>query len=86
MSTTISIQVGAISGSRTFANDTKARDSLLNFYTALRLGPDSATNTQKLQAVVNWFVLYVQDMARVQAVEIASAAARAQAETNYTFE
>jgi hypothetical protein len=86
MATTISIQVGAISGSRTFTNDTKARDTLLNFYTAHRLGPPDATNAQKLQAVVNWLVAYIQDRARVQAVETASAAARTQAESDYAFE
>lgn len=86
MATNITISVGAISGTRTFSNDTKARDTLLLFYTLHKLGPENATNAQKLQAIVNWFVSYAQNVARVQAVEVASATARTQAETDYVFE
>jgi hypothetical protein len=69
VTTTISIQVGALSASRVFANDVKARDTLLAFYNAYELGPETATNQQKLQEVVNWIVVAIRQKAVLKYIE-----------------
>jgi hypothetical protein len=86
MSTVISIQAGAITGSRTFQNDTKSRDILLRFYTSQNLGPANATNQEKLQAIVNWLVAYVSEQATGRQVNTTRDAAIAQATQDNTFE
>ena len=86
MSTTISISTGALSASRTFANDTKARATILAFYQAYNLGPMDATPTVKLQAVVDYLVSLLADKAQQLYVEQARASATAGAKTTYGFE
>lgn len=86
MSTIISIQSGALTASRTFANDTKARTILLAFYAEYGLGPASATNQEKLQAVLDWFVTHVALKAAHRQLEQTRDAARTQAEQDNTFE
>ena len=86
MSTTISIATGALSASRTFANDTKAQATLLEFYQSQRLGPANATAAQKLTAVVDHLIEHIVRKARLQYVEEARATAETGAETTYGFE
>lgn len=56
MATQISISTGSLTASRTFQNDTRAQAALLRFYLANNIGPADATNQEKLNAVVDWFV------------------------------
>jgi hypothetical protein len=55
MASKITIQVGALTAERNYSNDSKVAATLLAFYNAFDLGPDNATNQQKLQAIVDWF-------------------------------
>jgi hypothetical protein len=86
MSTTISISTGPLSASRTFANDTKAQATLLAFYQAYNLGPADATNTAKLQAVVDYMLNLVAGKAQQLYVEQARDSAVTGAQTTYGFE
>jgi hypothetical protein len=86
MSTTISITTGALSSSRTVANDTKARATLLAFYAAYNLGPADATAQQKLDAVLDYLVELIVRKARLQFVETARDGAITEAEGTYGFE
>jgi hypothetical protein len=86
MSTVLSIQVGALTRSRTYQNDTKAQAALLEFYLAKNLGPAGATNAQKLDAIIDWIALHVQGAAQARQLELSYMAARAQIEDDYTFE
>lgn len=61
MATAIRISTGALTAERTFANDAAAQAILLRC--AARIGA-TGTNAQKLQAVVDWLVLRIQEEAR----------------------
>lgn len=86
MSTTITIAVGALSRNRTFSDDTKASAALLKFYTAYNLGPATATNGEKLDAIINWLVKQVIDVSEQQYVEEQRAADLAAAKAIYGFD
>lgn len=86
MSTKISIQIGALTAERTFANDTKASATLLAFYTANNLGPADATNRQKLEAIVDWVVDHVRAKAIVRHIEDGRATVEDEAKAAYGFE
>jgi len=86
MTTTISIATGPLSASRVFTNDTKARATLLAFYDNYHLGPADATNTAKLQAVVDYMVELIAGKARQGFIEQARDGAVAEAEATYGFE
>lgn len=64
MAARILIEVGAVSGSRAFANQTKAADTLLAFYTKQALGPADATPAQKLDAVAAHLARYIVSQTR----------------------
>lgn len=86
MSTTLSITVGTLTSSRVFANDQKARATLLTFYDSLALGPTDATNQQKLDLIVDWLVRYLADKAVQRYVETSKTTASEEARLLYAFE
>lgn len=86
MSTTISIQVGTLSAQRTFANDTKARDTLLLFFDSLELTMPGATNAQKLEAVIDWITKTINTNAHARYRHLQNQLNEQQADTNYGFE
>lgn len=86
MATEFKISVGPLTASKTFANDTKARDTLLSFYTAYNLGPTDATNQQKLQAILDWFVVYLRNQAVTKYETDKVQTARTEGEALYGFE
>lgn len=85
MATTIAITVGPLSRSRQFQNDTKSSAALLAFYDAYELGPDTATNGEKLDAVIDWLVEQVVAVSTQQYVESLRATNQAEAEALYGF-
>ena len=76
---TISITIGAVSASRTVANDAKAAAALAEFYADAQMGPDTATQREKLQAIITWFVRHVQSRASLRYVQQQRAVAEAAA-------
>lgn len=84
--TTLQIQVGALTRSRTYANDTKAQAALLTFYLDHNLGPVGATNGQKLDAIIDWITGYIADKARQRHMQLARDASVSQATQDYGFE
>lgn len=86
MATTISIQVSTLTASRTFTNDTKARDALLRFYQAYSLGPPDATNQAKLLAVVDYLINYIQSVTIQNYVDGELVNVETTARTLYGFE
>lgn len=79
----ITLTVGAITVERTFPADARAGAALNAFYTNQALGPADATNRQKLEAILLWFVHFVQEKAILGHVEGGRAAAAAEAKTLY---
>jgi hypothetical protein len=87
MASSIFIQVGALTSSRTFvATDVKIRDTLLKFYEKYNLGPAGDTNQQKLDAVLDWFVNSVRNVAKEAHVDEGRAALETEADTLYPME
>lgn len=64
MASQIGISVGKLSSVRNFSNDVRVRDTLLRFYMSQSLGPETATNQEKLDAVVGWIVMQIVEGAR----------------------
>lgn len=85
MATTISITTGALSASRTFQDDTRARAALLKFYTAYNLGPDDASPQAKLDAVLEWIINSIQDAAMQRHIDEGRAALEQDAKSIYEF-
>lgn len=85
MATTISIATGPLTASRTFQNDTRAQAALLRFYTAYNIGPPEATNQQKLNAVVDWFVDQVVNVSVESHVDQERATLEQAGQTLYDF-
>ena len=56
MATTLTLSTGPLTSTRSFQDDAKAQAALLRFYLAYNVGPPGASNQQKLDAVVDWFV------------------------------
>lgn len=83
MATTLSISTGPLSAELNYANDTKAQAALLAFYAAFNLGPPTATNQEKLQAIVNWFALFVRNKAILYHIEQSRAAATTEGNALY---
>ena len=86
MATTITIQVGAVTATRSFADDAKARAALLKFYESQGLGAADASNPEKLTAVLDWFLRHVRAEAITQHTDAARKASRTEAESAYGFE
>lgn len=64
MATTITIAIGAATISRTYQiTNARARDTILAFYAALELGPTDASDQQKVEAAIDWFVKQLRDQA-----------------------
>lgn len=79
MATIFSIKVGAaVAVTLSFADDTKATAVLLGYYDGFRLGPDTATNKQKLEAVIREMLRRARDDVRAVKSNMARAAAEAQ--------
>lgn len=85
MATTISIAIGALSRNRQFTNDTKASAALLAFYKAYDLGPDTASNGEKLDAIIDWLVGQVVAVSTQQYVESRRSANTTEAKALYGF-
>lgn len=75
MATTLSIKIGPLTAQRQFADDAKAQETLLAFYKAFDLGPDTATNQEKLDAIVNWLAVFVRRKAIQYYIEQTKASA-----------
>lgn len=86
MTTTISIQVGPLTATRSYANDAKAGAALLAFYDTFDLGSSDASNREKLEAVLDWFTGIVRDKAILHYVQTQRAADEATARGTYGFE
>lgn len=87
MASTITFSVGALSSTKTFsATDTKVRDTLLKFYQKYNLGTAEATNQQKLDAVLNWFVTSIRNVAVQAHVDEGRATLETEAGTLYPFD
>lgn len=86
MATTITIQVGALTVSKSFQDDQRAGAVLQQFYAAYGLGPANATNRQKLEAIRDWFVSHVQEKAKLHHVEISRLTAEQDADEQFSFE
>ena len=86
MATKLTIQIGPLTVEKSFADDARASAILQAFYADHRLGPDDATNRQKLEAILDWFADYVQAKARQRHIEQARDAAIQEAETTYAWE
>jgi hypothetical protein len=86
MATQITIAVGALSRNRQYSNDTKAQSTLLDFYASQNLGPDNASNGDKLLAVIDYLVKFMQANATKEHVEQAEAVAKEEADDIYGFE
>lgn len=63
MATTIGLKVGQLEAFRTFSNDQRAQALLLAIYRGAALGPEDATNAQKLAAVTDYIVSFIQQEA-----------------------
>ena len=61
MASNITITVGSTIASRIFSNDAKVGITINKFYDAYSLGPSSASNQQKLLAVIDWFIRTMVD-------------------------
>jgi len=85
MATTIGIEVGPLTRTRVFTNDTKATAALLAFYNAYDLGPDDATPAQKLDAIIDWLVGQVVAVSTQQYIEAQRDTIQADAEALYGF-
>lgn len=84
MSASISITVGGNTVTRNYSvTNTKARDTLLGFYTAMGLGPAGATDTEKVTAIIDWFSGTIREKAILQHVEASKVTAQTEAETTY---
>lgn len=86
MASAITVQIGALTRTKNYANDTKAQATLLSFYLAKSLGPVGATNAQKLDAIIDWWAKHMHYTAVQYDAEQARVAEAAQAETDYGFE
>lgn len=87
MATTVSIQIGAATISRTYnITNAKAKDTLTQFYLALELGLAEATEQQKGEAVIDWFVKQLRDQALAKYRQDRRAAIDAEAAALYGFE
>lgn len=86
MATTITLQVGALTVSRSFQDDQRAAAVLHQFYDAYRLGPENATNRQKLEAIRDWFIATIQQKAKLRHIELSRTTAEQEAEEQFSFE
>ncbi len=89
MATTISIRVAGVTAARSFSDDVKSTNALLNFYEAKGLGAEdngNVSNQTKLERIVDWFVREIVRSARLRYVELARDAAQQQAEQENGFE
>lgn len=64
MASQLGIQAGALTSVRNYSDDVKVRDTLLKFYLAAALGPEDATNQQKLDAVMDYIERSIIQKAR----------------------
>lgn len=83
MATTLSIATGPLTSQRTFNDDTKAQATLLAFYSAFRLGPESATPQEKLDAILNWIAIFIRNKAVLYHIEQSRTAATAAGDALY---
>lgn len=64
MASQLAIQAGALTSALNYANDAMVQRTLLKFYITRSLGPSTATNQQKMDAVVRWIHDTIVDDAR----------------------
>lgn len=83
MAARIAVEVGNVAGERTFGDQAKAATTLDAFYTAMALGPEDATNKQKLDAIADHLARYITGMARNQHVAAGRAALNAEADASF---
>lgn len=87
MASSIELKAGALVSNKTLpVADIKVRDTLLKFYTAMSLGPASATNQEKLDAIRDHLLNYIQAQARQMHISEARAGLETEAGTTYGFE
>ena len=83
MATTITFQIANVTAQRTFTNDQMASAITSAFYADQNLGPDDATNQQKLTSVLNWFIEQMRTRAKIRFIDQAASDAMADAEQEY---
>ncbi len=87
MASSISITVGPTTATRNYGvANAKARDTLLAFYTAQGLGPENATDSDKLLAIIDWLSATIRNRAVRQYVDNTQATATTTAEATYGLE
>lgn len=83
MATIFSIKVGSANAvTISYADDAKATAVLLGYYDAFALGQSTATNKQKLEAVIREMVKRARDDVRAVKADVARAAAGGQIVTD----
>jgi len=60
MASSLTIETGPLTSTLSWANDAKVQDTLLHYYEIMGLGEDTATNQEKLDAVVANLANHVQ--------------------------
>lgn len=88
MASSINIQVGPLSSSLNYANDTKVRETLLGFYETLNKpeGVIHSTNQERLDYIVKNVVALIIERARKRYIETERLVNEQEARTNYDFE
>lgn len=85
MSTVISIRVDTLTRERAFPSDARATAALVAFHDAYALGPADASNEEKLDAIIDYWVQQVVDVSLQQYVEAQRASNLAAARELYKF-
>lgn len=90
MATVISIQIGATTFSKTYQDDTKAQAVLTAFFEDHKLAGDppdtTLTNRQKMERIIDFWVRYMTEKARLRQMQLVRDASRAQTEGDLKFE
>lgn len=73
------LTLGQLTEELSFTNDARAAAAVGAFYTGLKLGPEGATNRQKMQAFLRFIAQFTQRKAYLQHVETGRAGTEAEA-------